>query len=170
MTFTPVENCPVEFIPQICDGSTAFFSSILLCHASVLTGFWSETKLSPWNEQRLRRKSAASNPTPLDLTPSASLEVNVSVPPPPAQPAPRQAEEEEVRILEAEEQQSKHVTVEVIPAAPEQASVLPPGVSREELAAIKIQTAFRGYLVMPNQFWTPFGNMHAWFFSLDMFR
>jgi hypothetical protein len=99
------------------------------------------------NEQRLRRKSAASNQTPLDLTPSASLEVNVSVPPPPAQPALRQAEEEVDRVPEAEEH-SEHVTVEAAPAEPAQPSVLPPGVPREELAAIKIQTAFRGYLVM----------------------
>jgi transcriptional regulator with AAA-type ATPase domain len=71
------------------------------------------------------------------------------VPPPPAQPALlRQAEEEEVvRVPEAEEH-SNHVTVEAAPAEPAQPSVLPPGVSREELAAIKIQTAFRGYLVM----------------------
>jgi len=53
-----------------------------------------------------------------------------------------------VRIPEAEQEQSKHVTVEEAPAAPAQASVLPPGVPTEELAAIKIQTAFRGYLVM----------------------
>ncbi|CAD6334791.1 unnamed protein product [Miscanthus lutarioriparius] len=53
---------------------------------------------------------------------------------------------EEVRIPEAEQEQSKHVTVEEAPAAPAQASVLPPGVPTEVLAAIKIQTAFRGYL------------------------
>ncbi|XP_062179682.1 protein IQ-DOMAIN 2-like [Phragmites australis] len=95
-------------------------------------------------EERLRKKSAASNPTPPDLTPSASLEVSVSVPPPPAHPTPHQTEE--VKVPEAEEEQSKHATVEAAPAAPAQTSVLPPGVSREELAAIKIQTAFRGYL------------------------
>jgi len=95
-------------------------------------------------EERQRRKSAASNPTPLDLTPSTSLEVNVSVPPPPAPPALHQIEE--VRIPEAEQEQSKHITVEEAPAAPAQASVLPPGVPSEEIAAIKIQTAFRGYL------------------------
>ncbi|GJM94450.1 hypothetical protein PR202_ga11093 [Eleusine coracana subsp. coracana] len=98
--------------------------------------------------ERLRKKSAASNPTPLDLTPSASLEVNVSVPPPPAQPTFHQTQiEEEIRVPEAEEEHSKHITEDAAPAAPAaQASVLPPGVSREELAAIKIQTAFRGYL------------------------
>ncbi|RLM99909.1 hypothetical protein C2845_PM06G08400 [Panicum miliaceum] len=95
-------------------------------------------------EERQRRKSAASNPTPLDLTPSTSLEVNVSVPPPPAPPALHQIEE--IRVPEAEQEQSKHVTVEEAPVAPAQASVLPPGVPSEELAAIKIQTAFRGYL------------------------
>ncbi|XP_066362115.1 protein IQ-DOMAIN 2-like isoform X1 [Miscanthus floridulus] len=97
-------------------------------------------------EERLRRKSAASNPTPLDLTPSTSLEVNVSVPPPPAPAPPVLHQAEEVRIPEAEQEQSKHVTVEEAPAAPAQASVLPPGVPTEELAAVKIQTAFRGYL------------------------
>jgi len=97
-------------------------------------------------EERQRRKSAASNPTPRDLTPSTSLEVNVSVPPPPAPPVLHQIEE--IRAPEAEQEQSKHVTVEEAPAAPAQASVLPPGVPSEELAAIKIQTAFRGYLVM----------------------
>jgi hypothetical protein len=97
-------------------------------------------------EERQRRKSAASNPTPLDLTPSTSLEVNVSVPPPPAPPALHQIEE--IRVPEAEQEESKHVTVEETPVAPAQASVLPPGVPSEELAAIKIQTAFRGYLVM----------------------
>ncbi|PWZ04069.1 Protein IQ-DOMAIN 1 [Zea mays] len=99
-------------------------------------------------EERLRRKSAASNPAPVDLTPSTSLEVNVSVPPPPAPPpVPRQTDE--VRVPEAEQEQSKHVTLEEAPAAaaaPAQASVLPPGAPTEELAAIKIQTAFRGYL------------------------
>ncbi|KAL5202894.1 hypothetical protein ABZP36_013846 [Zizania latifolia] len=98
-------------------------------------------------EERQRRKLAASNPNPPDLTPSASLEVNVSVPPPPVPPPVHQTEE--VRVPEVEQEQSKHVTVEVAPAspaAPAQTSALPPGVSREELAAIKIQTAFRGYL------------------------
>jgi len=76
------------------------------------------------------------------------LEVNVSVPPPPAPPPPVVHQAEEVRIPEAEQEQSKHVTVEEAPAAPAQASVVPPGVPTEELAAIKIQTAFRGYLVM----------------------
>ncbi|AQK79102.1 IQ-domain 3 [Zea mays] len=92
-------------------------------------------------EERLRRKSAASNPAPVDLTPSTSLEVNVSVPPPPAPPpVPRQTDE--VRVPEAEQEQSKHVTLEEAPAAaaaPAQASVLPPGAPTEELAAIKIQ-------------------------------
>jgi hypothetical protein len=93
------------------------------------------------------------------------MEVDVSVPPLPAQPALlRQAEEVEVvRVPEAEEH-SNHVTVEAAPAEPAQPSVLPPGVSREELAAIKIQTAFRGYLVMWIQlFWNAI-------FFLDMFR
>ncbi|XP_006653992.1 protein IQ-DOMAIN 1 [Oryza brachyantha] len=102
-------------------------------------------------EERLRRKLAASNPNPPDLTPSASLEVNVSVPPPPA-PAPVQ-QTEEVKVHEVEQEQSKHVTVEAVPDTvpppvpiPAQTSALPLGVSREEQAAIKIQTAFRGYL------------------------
>jgi len=68
------------------------------------------------------------------------------VPPPPAPPVLHQIEE--IRAPEAEQEQSKHVTVEEAPAASAQASVLPPGVPSEELAAIKIQTAFRGYLVM----------------------
>jgi hypothetical protein len=117
----------------------------------IRTEFWSQTKLCLRHEQRQRRKSAASNPTPLDLTPSTSLEVNVSVPPPPAPPVLHQTEES--RVPEAEQEQSKDVAVEEAPAAPAQASVLPPGVPSEELAAIKIQTAFRGYLVMRNQFW-----------------
>ncbi|WVZ96026.1 hypothetical protein U9M48_041715 [Paspalum notatum var. saurae] len=101
-------------------------------------------------EERQRRKSAASNPTPRDLTPSTSLEVNVSaVPPPPAPAVLHQAEE--VRTPESEQEQSKHVTVEEAPAAPAQTSVPPPAVPSEELAAIKIQTAFRGYLVMCRQ-------------------
>lgn len=107
-----------------------------------------------WNEQRLRRKLAASNPNPPDLTPSASLEVNVSVPPPPPPPPVQQIEE--VKVPEVEQEQSKHVTVEAVPEAvpvPAQTSSLPPGVSREEQAAIKIQTAFRGYLVMWNSSW-----------------
>ncbi|XP_052155753.1 protein IQ-DOMAIN 2 [Oryza glaberrima] len=98
-------------------------------------------------EERLRRKLAASNPNPPDLTPSASLEVNVSVPPPPPPPPVQQIEE--VKVPEVEQEQSKHVTVEAVPEAvpvPAQTSSLPPGVSREEQAAIKIQTAFRGYL------------------------
>ncbi|KAL5232311.1 hypothetical protein ABZP36_031087 [Zizania latifolia] len=95
-------------------------------------------------EERLRRKLAASSPNPPDLTPSASLEVNVSVPPPPSPPTVHQTEE--VKVPEVEQEQSKHVTVEAAPAAPAQTLALPPGVSREELAAIKIQTAFRGYL------------------------
>ncbi|BAS92048.1 protein IQ-DOMAIN 2 [Oryza sativa Japonica Group] len=98
-------------------------------------------------EERLRRKLAASNPNPPDLTPSASLEVNVSVPPPPPPPPVQQIEE--VKVPEVEQEQSKHVTVEAVPEAvpvPAQTSSLPPGVSREEQATIKIQTAFRGYL------------------------
>uniref|UniRef100_A0A0E0KXZ5 DUF4005 domain-containing protein n=1 Tax=Oryza punctata TaxID=4537 RepID=A0A0E0KXZ5_ORYPU len=98
-------------------------------------------------EERLRRKLAASNPNPPDLTPSASLEVNVSVPPPPPPPPVQQIEE--VKVPEVEQEQSKHVTVEAVPEAvpvPAPTSSLPPGVSREEQAAIKIQTAFRGYL------------------------
>ncbi|TKW14767.1 hypothetical protein SEVIR_5G188300v4 [Setaria viridis] len=94
-------------------------------------------------EEKLRKKLAASNPIPLDLTPSASLEVNVSVPPPPALPSLHQIEE--VEVPEAVQEQSNHV-VEEAPAAPVEMTVMPPGVSREELAAIKIQTAFRGYL------------------------
>lgn len=101
-------------------------------------------------EEKLRKKLAARDPSPPDLTPSTSLEVNVSMPPPPpAVPSPHQAEEVQVRDveLEQEQEQSKHVTVEAAPDAPaETSSALPPGVSREELAAIKIQTAFRGYL------------------------
>ena len=90
---------------------------------------------------------AASEQNPTDLTPSTSLEANVSMPPPPAPPAPRQIEDFEVP--EAEQEQSKHVTVEAAPpAAAQTSSALTPGVSSEELAAIKIQTAFRGYLVM----------------------
>ncbi|KAF0924000.1 hypothetical protein E2562_008350 [Oryza meyeriana var. granulata] len=98
-------------------------------------------------EERLRRKLAASSPNPPDLTPSASLEVNVSVPPPPAPPPVQQTEE--VKVPEVELEQSKHVAVEAVPETvpvPAQTSALPPGVSREEQAAIKIQTAFRGYL------------------------
>ncbi|KAK1692455.1 hypothetical protein QYE76_009152 [Lolium multiflorum] len=97
-------------------------------------------------EEKLRKKLAASDPNPTDLTPSTSLEVNVSMPPPPpALPVPRQTED--FKVPEAEQEQSKHVTVEAAPEAPEQtSSVLPPGVSSEELSAIKIQTAFRGYL------------------------
>uniref|UniRef100_A0A0D9WC82 DUF4005 domain-containing protein n=1 Tax=Leersia perrieri TaxID=77586 RepID=A0A0D9WC82_9ORYZ len=102
-------------------------------------------------EERQRRKLAASIPNPPDLTPSASLEVNVSVPPPPVPPPVQQIEE--VKVPEVEQEQSKHVTVEAAPATvpvpvPAQTSALPlpPGVSREEQAAIKIQTAFRGYL------------------------
>jgi len=77
------------------------------------------------------------------------LEVNVSVPPPPAPaPPPVLHQAEEVRVPEPEQEQSKHVTVEEPPAVPAQPSVLPPGVPTEELAAVKIQTAFRGYLVM----------------------
>jgi hypothetical protein len=71
-------------------------------------------------------------------------------PPPPALPVPRQTED--FKVPEAEQEQSKHVTVEAAPEAPAQTlSVLPPGVSSEELSAIKIQTAFRGYLVMLHQ-------------------
>ncbi|CAM0958035.1 unnamed protein product [Alopecurus aequalis] len=95
-------------------------------------------------EEKLRKKLAASEQNPTDLTPSTSLEVNVSMPPPPAPQAPRQIED--FKVPEAEQEQSKHVTVEAAPAVPEQtSSVLTPG-AREELAAIKIQTAFRGYL------------------------
>ncbi|XP_062200872.1 protein IQ-DOMAIN 2-like [Phragmites australis] len=98
-------------------------------------------------DEKLRKKLAASNPSPLDLTPCASLEVNVSVPPPAAQaPLPSLAETEEVKVPEAEQEQSHHVNVEATPAAPAQTLVLPPGVSREEVAAVKIQTVFRGYL------------------------
>jgi len=73
-------------------------------------------------------------------------------PPPPAQPTHHQTQtEEEVGVPEAEEH-SKHVTVTeaAAPAEPAaaQATVLPSGVAREGLAATKIQTAFRGYLVM----------------------
>ncbi|KQK07842.1 protein IQ-DOMAIN 1 [Brachypodium distachyon] len=97
-------------------------------------------------EEKLRRKFAASDSNPPDLTPSTSLEVNVSAlpPPPPAVPSSHQTEEVNVPEAEQEQEQSKHVTVEAAPAAPAQSSsVLPPG---DELAAIKIQTAFRGYL------------------------
>ncbi|VAH01502.1 unnamed protein product [Triticum turgidum subsp. durum] len=96
-------------------------------------------------EEKLRKKLAARDPSPPDLTPSTSLEVNVSMPPPlppPAVPSPHQTEEVQVRDveLEQEQEQSKHVTVEAAPDAPAQtSSALPPGVSREELAAIKIQ-------------------------------
>ncbi|TVU33931.1 hypothetical protein EJB05_15747 [Eragrostis curvula] len=95
-------------------------------------------------EEKLRKRLAASNPSPLDLTPSPSLEVSVSVPPAPVIPSVHQTEE--IKVPEAEPEQSKDVTVEPVPAAPTQTSVLPSGVSREEIAAIKIQTAFRGYL------------------------
>jgi hypothetical protein len=95
-------------------------------------------------EEKLRKKLAASDPNPTDLTPSTSLEVDVSMPPP---LAPRQIED--FKVPEPEQEQSKHVTVEAAPDSPTQtSSMLPPGVSREEVAAIKIQTAFRGYLVM----------------------
>lgn len=95
-------------------------------------------------EEKLRKKLAASDPNQTDLTPSTSLEVNDSMPPPPAPAAPRQIED--FKVPEAEQEQSKHVTVEAAPDSPAQtSSVLPPG-AREELAAIKIQTAFRGYL------------------------
>ena len=95
-------------------------------------------------EEKLRKKLAASNPNPPDLTPSASLEVNVSVPPPPSLPSLQQTEE--VKVPEAEQEQSKHVTVEAASSTPAETSILPPGVSKEEFAAIKIQTAFRAYL------------------------
>uniref|UniRef100_A0ACD5TY61 Uncharacterized protein n=1 Tax=Avena sativa TaxID=4498 RepID=A0ACD5TY61_AVESA len=93
-------------------------------------------------EEKLRKKLAASDPNPTDLTPSTSLEVDVTMPPP---PAPRQIED--FKVPEPEQEQSRHVTVEAAPDTPTQtSSMLPPGVSREEVAAIKIQTAFRGYL------------------------
>lgn len=111
---------------------------------------FSRTLILLMNEQKLRKKLAASNPIPLDLTPSPSLEVNVSVLPPPALPCLHQTEE--LEVPEVVQEQSNHVIVEAAPATPVQMTVMPPGLSREELAAIKIQTAFRGYLVMCNEF------------------
>jgi len=115
-------------------------------HTPVWTELCSQTKLCWSNEQKLRKKLAPGNPSPpLDLTPSTSLEVNISVPPPPALPSLHQIE---VEVPEAAQEQSNHISVEAVPAVPMQMSVLPPCISREQLAATKIQTAFRGYLVI----------------------
>lgn len=120
-------------------------SSITFFVTPVWIELFSETLFLLINEQKLRKKLAASNPIPLDLTPSPALEVNVPVLPPPALPYLHQTEE--VEVSEVVQEQSNHV-VEAAPAAPVQTTVMPPGLSREELGAIKIQTAFRGYLVI----------------------
>ena len=84
-----------------------------------------------------------------------------SVPPPPPPPQPQI---EDIKLAAAENEQKKHAhTVAVASAAAAEAAVAAAqaaaevvrltvparfeGKSREEIAAIKIQTAFRGYLV-----------------------
>lgn len=81
-------------------------------------------------------------------------------PPPPTQPL----QVENVKLTEAENDQSKHAfSVPLAPAMAAEAAVASahtvakavrlsslsryPGKSKEEIAAIKMQTAFRGYLV-----------------------
>ncbi|CAM0885669.1 unnamed protein product [Alopecurus aequalis] len=121
-------------------------------------------------DEKLRRRFAAaagSAPYPPDLTPSVSLEANASALPPahthdfeeefqvtpPAAPVPVAPVTEDVhrrhdpepqqreRAAPATEQQALPVV-----AAPEAAAVVAGSSLSEELAATKIQTAFRGYL------------------------
>lgn len=96
---------------------------------------------------------------------SSSVETALVVPPPPPPPPPPPLPPiKDVKLSEAENEQSKHAySVAVATAVAAEAAVAAAqaaaevvrlttvprfsGKSREEIAAIKIQTAFRGYLV-----------------------
>ena len=97
-------------------------------------------------QEKLRRKLAASAPNPPDLIPSVSSEANVSVSPALTLP-PAHTEEVKVPAPVPVIQEEEHAATatEAFPAAP-QAAVVASSRMSKELAAIKIQTAFRGYL------------------------
>lgn len=93
--------------------------------------------------------------------PSSSTDETAPVPPPPPPPPPV----EELKLVEAENEQNKHAySVALATAAAAEAAVAAaqaaaevvrltnvpryPGRTPEEVAAIRIQTAFRGYLVL----------------------
>ncbi|XP_010920914.2 protein IQ-DOMAIN 2 [Elaeis guineensis] len=110
--------------------------------------------------EKSKKKSVHETSKNSDPSPSEPLEnaAPVSAPPPPPLP-----QHEEVKVVEAENEQNNHACSVVLAtaAAAEAAAAAAqaaaevvrlttvarfPGKSREEVAAIKIQTAFRGYL------------------------
>ncbi|XP_072984865.1 protein IQ-DOMAIN 3-like [Typha latifolia] len=113
---------------------------------------------SPESKEKKDQKSKKKGPKHSDAGPSELLENAVPDPGPPSLPHP-----EEVELVEAENERSKHAySVAQATAAAAEAAVASAqaaaevfrlttstnfsGKSREEIAAIKIQTAFRGYL------------------------
>ncbi|KAG1339135.1 protein IQ-DOMAIN 1 [Cocos nucifera] len=120
---------------------------------------------SPESKEKKREKSkkksvheTSKNSDPCPSEPLENAAAPVSAPPPPTLP-----QHEEVKVVEAENEQNNHACSVVLAtaAAAEAAAAAAqaaaevvrlttiarfPGTSREEVAAIKIQTAFRGYL------------------------
>jgi hypothetical protein len=125
--------------------------------------------------QKLRRRFAAtagasaSAPCQPDLTPSASLEAHASALPPadtddfdyephlvpapvPAPvPVPVAAIEEEQQRHEHGQHERAAPATEALPVAAPEATVVASSSFSEEIAATKIQTAFRGHLVVSEE-------------------
>ncbi|KAM0861035.1 hypothetical protein ACQ4PT_046154 [Festuca glaucescens] len=119
-------------------------------------------------DEKLRRRFAAtastsaSAPYPPDLTPSVSLEAHASALPPadtddfdyeahvvPAQvpvPVPVAVIEEEQQRHEHEQHEHAAPATEALPVAAPEAAIVASSSFSEEIAATKIQTAFRGHL------------------------
>lgn len=135
----------------------------LLYQFAIIKCLFSKCHLFSSYYQKSKKKSVHGTSKNSDPCPSEPLEnaAPVSAPPLPPSPGPQH---EEVKVVEAENEQSNHAysvvlataaAAEAAAAAAQAAAEVVrlttatrfPGKSTEEVAAIKIQTAIRGYLV-----------------------